>query len=142
MNFNFWQNLHFKFFLGHRQLGYYLFFTKLCLKPLLHLHHHVGKLHLTSMNWEGPLNIINRSSTSSISNKINFQLDVQGLMAIQMVDLVMIKHVALMFSWYATPSPCKVVFHQISSMALRSIPPCVQSWHKYPKIRPSLQWFK
>jgi hypothetical protein len=30
--------------LGHRWLGYELFFTKLYLKLPLHLHHHVGKL--------------------------------------------------------------------------------------------------
>jgi len=56
-------------------------------------------------------------------------------MAIQMVDLVMIKHVTPMFSWETTPSPCKVIYHQMPSMTLKLVPPCVQSWHKYLKIQ-------
>jgi hypothetical protein len=47
MDFNFPQNL---LKLGHRQLGYKLFSTKLCLRPPLHLHHHVGEFHPTSMD--------------------------------------------------------------------------------------------
>jgi hypothetical protein len=79
-------------------VGYKLVFTKLCLKPPLHLHHHVGKLHPISMDCKRPLHNVGRSSTSSTFGKIDFQSHLQCLMAIQMMDLVIIKHVIPMFS--------------------------------------------
>jgi hypothetical protein len=65
------------------------------------------------MDWKGPLHNVGQSLTSSTFGKINLQSHLQGLMAIQMVDLIMIKHVTPMFSWEATPSPCNVVCHQM-----------------------------
>jgi hypothetical protein len=41
---------------------------------------------------------VGRLSISSTFGKIGFQLHLQGVMTIQMVDLVMIKHVIPMFS--------------------------------------------
>jgi hypothetical protein len=38
-------------------------------------------------------------STSSTFDKIDLQSHLQGLMEIQTLDLIMIKHVASMFSW-------------------------------------------
>jgi hypothetical protein len=90
-DFNFWQNLQNLLKLRHRRLRYWLFFTKLSLRPPSHLHHHVGELHPINVDWTGLLHNVNWLSKFSTSSKTDFPSHLQGLMTIQMVDLVMIK---------------------------------------------------
>jgi hypothetical protein len=118
--------------LKHRLLNYKLFFVKFYWPPS-HLHHHASKLHPISMDWERPLHNVGWLLISSTSSKIDFLSHLQGLVVIQMVDLIMWKHVIPMFSWKVVPSPCKVVCHWKPLMPLKPIPSCAQNWHKYPK---------
>jgi hypothetical protein len=117
MDLDFQQSLQNFLKLGHRWSKYKFFFTKLYLKPPSHLHHHVGKLHPTSMDRKGSLHNVNRLSTYSTFGKIDLQSHLRfdsNSNNGSCNDKTCHSNVFMK----SQPFPCKVVYHQMPSMTL------------------------